>query len=142
MVNIRVHDGRRSLRRCTPVLLPKAWDVIANPIAGRISDRRGDRRSFLLGAGLAVAVLFAVMFAGPFRSGAPAGAFVAVAFLATATAYALYQVPYVAMPAEMTDDHAERTRVVTWRIAVLALAILASGALAPLVVNQTGGRAS
>jgi GPH family glycoside/pentoside/hexuronide:cation symporter len=121
------------------VLLPKAWDVIANPIAGRMSDRRGDRRSFLLGAGLAVAVLFAVMFAGPFPSGAPAGAFVAVAFLATATAYALYQVPYVAMPAEMTEDYAERTRVVTWRIAVLALAILASGALAPLIVNQTGG---
>jgi glycoside/pentoside/hexuronide:cation symporter, GPH family len=121
------------------VLLPKAWDVIANPVAGRISDRRGDRRSFLLGAGLAVAVLFAAMFAGPFRSGAPAGAFVAVAFLATATAYALYQVPYVAMPAEMTDDYAERTRVVTWRIAVLACAILVSGALAPLVVNQTGG---
>jgi Na+/melibiose symporter-like transporter len=121
------------------VLLPKAWDVIANPIAGRISDRRGDRRSVLVGAGITVAVLFAVMFAGPFRAGAPAGAFVAVTFLATATAYALFQVPYIAMPAEMTDDHAERTRIITWRIAVLALAILASGALAPLVVNQTGG---
>ena len=79
------------------------------------------------------------MFAGPFGSGADAGAYVAIAFLATATAFALFQVPYVAMPAELTDGYAERTRLMTWRVAVLALAILVSGALAPLVVEQTGG---
>ncbi len=121
------------------VLLPKAWDVLVNPVAGRISDRRGDRRPFLLGAGLLLAVLFAAIFAGPVRSGAGAGAYVALAFLAAATAYAFFQVPYVAMPAELTDGYTERTRLMTWRVAVLALAILISGALAPLVVEQTGG---
>ena len=121
------------------VLLPKAWDVLVNPVAGRISDRRGDRRPFLLGAGLLLAVLFAAIFAGPVGSGAGAGAYVALAFLAAATAYAFFQVPYVAMPAELTDGYTERTRLMTWRVAVLALAILVSGALAPLVVEQTGG---
>ncbi|MEV6634108.1 MFS transporter [Actinoplanes sp. NPDC051470] len=121
------------------VLLPKAWDVLFNPIAGRVSDRRGDRRPFLLGAGLLLAVLFALIFAGPFGAGPAAGPYVAVAFLVAATAYAFFQVPYVAMPAELTDGYAERTRLMTWRVAVLALAILISGALAPLVVEQTGG---
>ena len=45
------------------VLLPKAWDVLVNPVAGRISDRTrsrwGARRPYLLGGGLALAVLFA-----------------------------------------------------------------------------------
>lgn len=121
------------------VLLPKAWDVLVNPVAGRISDRGDDRRPFLLGAGLLLAVLFAAIFAGPVGGGPGAGAYVAVAFLLAATAYAFFQVPYVAMPAELTDGYAERTRLMTWRVAVLALAILISGAVAPLVVDGTGG---
>jgi len=125
------------------VLAPKAWDVLVNPVAGRVSDRTrgplGARRPYLLGGGLALAVLFALIFAGPFGTRAPAGPYVAVAFLAAATAYAFFQVPYVAMPAELTDRYAERTRLMTWRVAVLALAILISGALAPLVVERTGG---
>ncbi|MEV4215650.1 MFS transporter [Micromonospora sp. NPDC049662] len=124
------------------VLLPKAWDVLVNPVAGRISDRTrsrwGARRPYLLVAGLALAALFAAIFAAPFDKGPAAATYVALAFLATATAFAFFQVPYMAMPAEMTDDHTERTRLMTWRIAVLALAILISGAVAPLVVTAGG----
>ncbi len=125
------------------VLLPKAWDVLVNPVAGRISDRTrsrwGARRPYLLFGGLALAVLFGSIFAAPFGAGPAAGAYVAVAFLATATAFAFFQVPYVAMPAELTSDYAERTRMMTWRIAVLALAILVAGAVAPLVRDAAGG---
>ena len=42
------------------------------------------------------------------------------------------------MPAEMTDDYRERTRLMTWRVAVLALAILVSGASAPAVRDAVG----
>ena len=49
------------------VFIPKFWDVILNPIAGRISDRhrspRGRRRPFLIWSGLALAVFFALLFA-------------------------------------------------------------------------------
>lgn len=124
------------------VFAPKAWDVVLNPVAGRISDRSrhraGRRRPFLVRAGLALAVLFALMFAGPTEPSALAAAWVALAFLACASAYAFFQVPYVAMPAELTLDYAERTRLMTWRVVVLALAILLSGATAPIVAEQLG----
>ncbi len=122
------------------VLAPKAWDVLINPVAGRISDRTrtsmGARRPFLLGGGLALAVLFAGIFAAPFEHNA---AYAAVMFLLAATAFAFYQVPYVAMPAEMTDDYSERTRLMSWRVAILAVAILVSGAVSPIVTKQFGG---
>src|SRR3954447_230260 len=120
------------------VLVPKGWDVILNPIAGRISDRAGVRRPFLLWAGIAVAITFALMFAGPTAPPALAGGYVALLFLLCATAYAFFQVPYNAMPPEMTDNSAERTRMMTWRVTVLAVAILISGATAPLVAQRAG----
>ncbi|MEU4805406.1 MFS transporter [Actinosynnema sp. NPDC023587] len=120
------------------VLAPKAWDVLFNPVAGRISDRAGVRRPFLLHGGIAVAVLFALLFAGP-STGALAAGYVALVFLLCATAYAFFQVPYVAMAAEITEDYDERTRLMAWRMAFLASAILVSGAGAPAVRDLAGG---
>ncbi len=127
------------------VLVPKAWDVVLNPIAGRISDRtvdpRGPRRPFLLRAGVALAACFALLFASPDLGSKTFDAlWVLVAFVACATAYAFFQVPYVAMPAEITDSYAERTRLMTWRVAILAFAILLSGASAPAIRNAFDGR--
>ena len=128
------------------VFLPKAWDVILNPIAGRISDRtedpRGPRRPWLLRAGLTLAAAFALLFAAPeMGSRVVEATWVLVCFLACATAYAFFQVPYVAMPAELTDSYAERTRLMTWRVAILAFTIMLAGATAPLIRDAIGGRA-
>lgn len=121
------------------VFLPKAWDVIFNPIVGGLSDRRGasSRRAFLLRGGLTLAVMFALLFFGP--SSTTAGAIWVVAlYSACASAYAFFQVPYMALPAELTSSYDERTRLMTWRVAVLALAILVSGGLAPVVRDAVG----
>ena len=124
------------------VFAPKAWDVVLNPIAGRISDRSehpdGTRRPFLIRAGLLLAASFALLFLGPSAPQWVAAGWVAVAYLACATAYSFFQVPYVAMPAEITDDYDERTRLMTWRVSILALAILVSGGASPVIRDAFG----
>src|SRR6476659_4175915 len=124
------------------VFAPKAWDVVLNPVVGRISDRSvhpdGKRRPFLIRAGLALAACFAMLFLGPTSPQWAGAAWVAVAYLACATAYRFFEVPYVAMPADITDDYDERTRLMTWRVAILASAILVSGGLSPIIRDAFG----
>ena len=124
------------------VFAAKVWTVVLNPVAGRVSDRTttriGPRRPYVLGAGLAVGVAFAVLFAGPFAAAAGA-AWAIGGYLLASTAFAFFQAPYAAMPAEMTDDYRERTRLMSWRVAGIAVATLVSGAVAPLVVRRYGG---
>jgi Na+/melibiose symporter-like transporter len=78
------------------------------------------------------------MFAGPGAPPALAAAWVAVTFLLAATAYGCFQVPYVAQPAEITDDYDERATLMSWRVALLAVGILVAGAGAPAVVDLAG----
>ena len=127
------------------VFLPKAWDVVLNPIAGRISDRTvdpaGPRRPWLIRAGVLLAGAFALIFAAPdLGSTALETGWVLLFFVLAASAYAFFQVPYVAMPAEITSSYDERTRLMTWRVAILALTIMVAGATAPLIRDAVGGR--
>ncbi|MEU9715466.1 MFS transporter [Streptomyces sp. NPDC047976] len=124
------------------VLVPKVWDVLLTPYAGRISDRThgrwGPRRGHVLGGGLGVAAAFALMFAGAARG--PAGALWAAAgFLLTATAFAFFQVAYAALPAEIATSARDRVRLVGGRVAGIAVAALVAGSAAPAVVEAGGG---
>ncbi len=125
------------------VFAPKAWDVLLNPWVGSRSDRTagrwGPRRPWMLAGGLALPPLFVLVFAGPGAPPAAAASWVAVTFLLAATAYACFQVPYVAQPAEITDDPGERATLMSWRVAALAVGILLAGAGAPAVVEASGG---
>jgi Na+/melibiose symporter-like transporter len=123
------------------VTLPKAWDAFFNPLIGAASDReavRSGHRTRILNAGaLALPAAFAAMFFSPF-TGTGAVVWVAVTFVLASSAFSLFQVPYVALPAEMSDDPDVRTRIMVWRIVCLTLGILVAGGLAPAVVALAG----
>ncbi|WP_344951305.1 MFS transporter [Sphaerisporangium flaviroseum] len=123
------------------VFAPKAWDLIINPLVGQWSDRTvsrwGPRRPWLLAGAAVLPIGFALTFAGPPLKGMPAALYVGVFFLIAATGYALYEVPYKAMPAEMTDDYHERTSLLQWRMIFIALAVALAGILAPAIAARS-----
>ena len=126
------------------VVAPKIIDVVVNPLIGSRSDARairtGSRRAFMLFGALALVPLFILMFLVPSgASPALAAVWVFVFFTLAAIAYGFFQVPYIALPAEITHDYHQRTRLITTGIAVLALAILLVGAGGPAVRDAVGG---
>lgn len=123
--------------------MPGTWSPTCWPVGCRTGRPAAGGRAapYLLFGGIALAISFAALFAGPDLGGPTADiVWVLVWFLISATAYAAFQVPFVSMPAEMTEDYSERTRLMTWRVAVLALTILATGASAPAIRDALGGR--
>jgi Na+/melibiose symporter-like transporter len=58
--------------------------------------------------------------------------------MATATAFSLFQVPYIALPAEIADGYDQRTRLLSVRVVVLTFAILLFGAGGPSL-RKLGG---
>lgn len=127
------------------VTAAKIWDVLVDPVIGARSDRslarHGSRRPFMLLGAIALPVFFALTFAVP--AGVPpllAGVWVMIAFLITATAFSLFQVPYIALPAELSSGYDERTRLISARVVVLTVAILLFGAGAPEIRDAFGDR--
>ena len=125
------------------VTVAKVWDVFIDPLIGAWSDRslrrHGTRRRFMMLGGLLLPVFFIVTFAVPL--GLPAwlsATWVFIAFVLTATAFSLFQVPYIALPAELAGSYDQRTRLLAMRVVVLTVAILLFGAGGP-ALRSLGG---
>lgn len=118
------------------IMVAKIWDVIIDPVIGSLSDRAlaktGSRRAPMLVGAVGLPIAFTLTFAVPSDT-APATAtlWVLLAFTTAATCFSLFQVPYIALPAELTSGYSERTRLLTWRVVVLTAAILLFGAGGP-----------
>ena len=128
----------------TALLLPRIWDVVTDPLMGLISDRThtrwGRRRPYLLVGALAAPIAFFGIFASP-DMGTPFANFLTVTgiYALAATAFTVFAIPYLAMPAEMTEIPHERTRVLSWRMAALVIGILLAGAVGPELIKLGGG---
>jgi Na+/melibiose symporter-like transporter len=129
------------------LFVPKFWDAFANPLIGGLSDRStsrfGKRRPFMLVGGVATSLAFVLLFSAPdFSSELVTALWVSAVFTVAMTAYAVFCVPWSAMPAEMTPDYHERTRLTSVRMVLLTVGILVGGALAPSIAGDPGTRGS
>jgi len=125
------------------VTLAKVWDVVIDPVIGAWSDRefarRGTRNRLMILGGALIPVFFTLTFAVP--PGLPpvaSATWVFAAFLLAATAFSLFQVPYIGLPAELIGSYDGRTRLLAVRVVVLSVAILLFGAGGP-ALRRLGG---
>ncbi|MSO97041.1 MAG: hypothetical protein EXR11_02315 [Rhodospirillaceae bacterium] len=124
------------------IFVPKIWVVFADPLAGiasdRISTRWGRRRPFMFGGGLLTVLLFVLMFNLPAVAGPVATAtYLSMAYTVALTAFAAYSVPYLTMGSEMTIDPHDRTRLMAFRVAFMAVGLFIGGYAA--AIRDIGG---
>lgn len=126
------------------VFIPRLWDVITDPVMGWVSDRTrspwGRRSPYLLLGAILTGLSFIFLFSAP-DYGLPLHSFVYVLaiYILSATAYTVFAVPYIVMPAEMSSDTHERSSIMAYRMTFAMIGILAGSAAAPALVDVFGG---
>ena len=101
------------------VFISKIYDGITDPLMGIISDRTnsrwGRRRPYLLAGGVLAALSVIGLFSVHTVTFAPTQIWILVMLLVAATAYTVFNVPYMSMPAEMVQDPYERSKLMSFR---------------------------
>ncbi|CCA92877.1 MULTISPECIES: MFS transporter [unclassified Novosphingobium] len=127
--------------------LAKIYDAVADPLIGSWSDRFnsrwGRRRPFLMAGAFGCGLIFMLAFNMPVvpTEGA-AITMLAGLLLLHATSYAIFAVPYMTMPAEMTDNAHERSKLMSFRVVNGSLGNMLGGfATASLIAYFGGGLA-
>ncbi len=125
------------------VFLTKLADVFSDPLIGLWSDRIktsiGRRRPFLLPGAVLSGVSFALIFTTPiFASQWLTVTYVFVAMLIYTVGYTMFNVPYMSMPAEMTDSYHERSSIHAYRVVFVILGGFLAGSIAPWALEELG----
>ncbi len=119
----------------------KLFDAFIAPIVGNASDRAvtrlGRRRPFLLAGAVLCAAGLLLVFHPP----VPTLPALFATLVVISVGYSAFNIPYLAMTAEMTDSPLERTSLMSWRIAFVGVGTLIATSLLPLVSRSGGGGA-
>lgn len=127
----------------TVILATKIFDAFSDPIMGVISDRSnfksGRRRPYLFIGSFVSVIAFGLLFTIPqFDSQWASAAYAFGALLLYTTGYTIFNVPYMAMSAEMTDDYEERTSLHGVRAMFVSIGSSIVGSGAPLILAILG----
>ncbi|XUU60514.1 MFS transporter [Erythrobacter sp. HA6-11] len=127
----------------TVITVSKLFDVVTDPIVGLWSDRhrssKGRRRPFLTWGAVLSATSFAVIFTTPaFDNQYVTAAYLFGALCLYAFGYTLFNIPYISMPAEMTDSYHERSSIHAYRMVFVALGGMAAGSGIKFALDYLG----
>lgn len=126
------------------IAVSKLYDVFGDVAMGVASDRTnsrwGRRRPYLILGSVLLALSIVAIFAAPSFPGGPARFwYMAVVLVFYATAYSVFNVPYMAMPGEMTRTYHERTELMSWRVYAVGLSIMIATFVGPMLLDLFGG---
>ncbi len=110
-------------------------DSFIDPLVGSISDnsrsRHGRRHPFMILAAIPIAVGFGLLFSIPAQlTGWGLFAYALAMLMVVRVGLSFFQVPYIALGAELSDDYAERSTIVAARVLFTVVAGLAAAILA------------
>ena len=126
------------------IAFSKIFDAIIDPGLGVLSDRTqtrwGRRRPFLIIGSVLLAIAVVAIFSVPdFADVRTRTIYVGAVLVFYAAAYSLFTIPYLSMPAEMTDDYRERSRLMSWRVYAVGAAQIVASVLGPMLLGALGG---
>lgn len=110
------------------------WDAVIDPYIGYLSDKAsfafGRRHSFMLLGALTMGISFWAFFSPPRGLSTPAlFAWLLLSSLLVRTATSVYDIPYLALGAELSQDYYERTSITGIRGILALLGTLAAASL-------------
>ncbi|MFM5931216.1 MAG: MFS transporter [Novosphingobium sp.] len=127
------------------LMASKLFDALIDLAVGAMSDRTrsrwGRRKPWLLAGGVLSAASFLMIFSPPELSQGAITVYMIAALLLYSLAYSLFNVPYMALPAELTDGFHERTRLLSWRTLFVSAGQLLSMAGTAALIQRGGGGA-
>jgi GPH family glycoside/pentoside/hexuronide:cation symporter len=116
-------------------------DALNDPLMGYVSDKTPDRfggrrRPYLLAGAFMCAIAILMCFNVPFTGDDLATiVYVSFALIFYGTAYSTFNVPFIAMPAEMTNGYHERSTIHGWRVIFAGIGLTMAGAGAGLILG-------
>jgi GPH family glycoside/pentoside/hexuronide:cation symporter len=126
------------------MMLSKIYDGFADLAIGGASDRTssrwGRRRPWLLaGAFVSIAALLMVFALPRPPAGPELVLYMAVALVIYSTGYSMFNVPYLAMPADIARSTPERLRLISFRTAFVGVGQMTALALSAWLIGAGGG---
>ncbi len=122
----------------------KIYDAVTDPVMGRISDKTrspwGRQRPYLVLGAIVSGASLVALFAPPgWVQESNAAWYMLGALVLYSTGYTIFNVPYLAMPAEMTQNYHERSFLMSWRVTAINVAQVGGLIIAPIILVSAGG---
>jgi GPH family glycoside/pentoside/hexuronide:cation symporter len=127
------------------LMISKIYDGISDVIIGKLSDatrsKWGRRRPYLLAGAFVSALSFLMIFAPPEMNSDMLTWYMLAALIIYSTGYSLFNVPYMAMPSEMTESKFERSRLLSFRTVFVSIGQLTAMGGTAALIDAGGGNA-